>query len=96
MLALHEVDQIATKAVSAALQGVQLSGVHGELATDSDGHAALLIRVVVKSDKDIEAMADSALDAIVQIQRDLAGAGDERFTIVEFATEDEMVPNGSP
>jgi hypothetical protein len=39
---------------------------------------------------------DKALDTIVTIQNRLLEAGDDRFPIIQFATEEELAESDSP
>jgi hypothetical protein len=39
---------------------------------------------------------DKALDTIVAIQNRLLEAGDDRFPIIQFATEEELAESDSP
>lgn len=39
---------------------------------------------------------NAALDTLVQIQRRFSQEGEERFPIIEYATEDELQNSGDP
>jgi len=94
MLTSGDVDRVVDKAATAALKGVKLSKVYSTVTTDSDGRDALNITVVIESIGKNAMTGDAALNAIVRIQRDLRASGEERLAIVDFATEDELTPNG--
>ena len=89
MLTLEEVGRISMNAASVALQGAELSAVFGEPTFDSLGKDALVVTIVIRSGVE-KISGDAAIDAFVRIQRDLSEAGEERFPIIEFATEEEM------
>lgn len=78
------------------LKRIRLSKVFSEPTIDSEGHEALHVTVVLKNNRSSEVTGDSALDTIVSIERELSKAGEERFPIVEFVTEDELKPNADP
>jgi hypothetical protein len=97
MLKIDEVNQVVIRAVSASLvnESVILSRVISQPTTDSVGHDALNVTIVF-SDASQELNGRGAVDIIVRVQRELENAGDERFPIIEFATEDEMASNVDP
>ncbi|WP_428483814.1 hypothetical protein [Rhodopila sp.] len=94
MLDLGDVDRLADKVATATLKGVKLSRVYSTATTDSDGRDALNVTIVVDSKYKNTMTGDTALNAIVRIQRDLRASGEERFAIVDFTTEDELTSNG--
>jgi len=63
-----------------------------EPATDSEGKEALRIILVLKPGAAKILTGDQALDLLVGIQQKLQAEGEERFPIVEYATEQELVP----
>ncbi len=90
MLTQAEVDQVVGKAAEEALKGVALARVYSEPALDSDGRDALLVTIVLGSGQLEHMNGDKALDAIVRIQHALLNSGEERFPIIDFATEEEL------
>ncbi|WP_428534171.1 hypothetical protein [Rhodopila sp.] len=92
MLDLKEVNQVVKMAAVAALKREGLR-IYNVPATDSDGREALHVTIILLGGKRKEVSGDSALDAIVRIQRDLRRSGEERFPIIEFATDEEMAPD---
>ena len=96
MLDLPAVSTIIDRAATATLKGVKLSGVNTQPAVDSIGNDALHVTIVVAGDAAKDISGDEALDVIVRIQQDLQRSGDDRFAIVDFATEDEMRADGDP
>jgi hypothetical protein len=66
-----------------------------EPATDSEGHEALRITLVVNPEAARKLTGDEALDLLVGIQQKLRAEGEERFPIVEYATEQELVNEDS-
>lgn len=94
MLDIVTVDQIAAKAAGATLRKNNFAKAISAPAADSDGQAALHVTIVVKSASAKELDGDIALDLIVEIQRALRAAGEERFAIVDFATEEELRDDG--
>ncbi len=94
MIAPRQIDEVMSKAASAALKKVGISRVFSVPATDSEGHEALHVTVVLKKSKNREMNGDLALDTIVSIGRALRDSGDERLPIVEFVGEEELEPSG--
>jgi hypothetical protein len=95
MLELTRVNEVVKKAASASLKrpaGVQR--VLSEPASDSEGQEALHITIVLKRGSADKISGDSALDALVRIERDLRQGGEERFPIIDFVTEEELESSG--
>lgn len=90
MLNLRDVDRVVDKAASAALKKARVSRVYSALTADSDGRDALLLTIVVRGGNNDDISGDRALDTIVRIRHDLLESGEERFPIIEFATEAEL------
>ena len=86
--------QIARAAATANLTSAAFSNVLSESATDSTGNEALRITIVIKPDFASRLKGDAVLDTLVQIQDKLHEAGEERFPIVEYATEAELQDSG--
>ena len=96
MLSLNEVNRVVDLAASAVLKPDKLSRVFSDYTTDSDGRDALLVTVVLRTDKAKEVTGDTALDTMVRIHHDLENSGEERLPIIGFATEAELEADASP
>jgi hypothetical protein len=94
MLDETTVIQIARAAATANLTNTAFSKIISEPATDSVGREALRITIVIEPGAATKLKGDAVLDTLVQIQDDLRKAGEERFPIVEYATEKELQESG--
>jgi hypothetical protein len=94
MLKPNRISKIARDAAMANLASSAVSRVISEATTDSEGRDALRITIVIHPDALGRLTGDSALDTLVQIQEDLREAGEQRFPIVEYATEKELQESG--
>jgi hypothetical protein len=91
MLELRQVNEVVNKAASAILKrraGVRR--VFSERASDSEGHEALHITIVLKRGSADKISGDMALDTLVRIERALRDAKDDRFPIIDYVTEEEL------
>jgi hypothetical protein len=91
MIELAKVNEVVKKAASAVLK--RRAGVHrvfSEPAADSEGHEALHITIVLKPGAADKISGDMALDTLVEVDKALRGAGEDRFPIIDFATEKEL------
>ncbi len=68
--------------------------VFSELTVDSDGRDALRIMIVLKSDGVDAITGYMALDTLVEISAALLAADDDRFPIIDYATEEELKASG--
>jgi hypothetical protein len=82
--------EIARDIARAQISDSNLERVLSEPTTDSEGNDALHITVVLKPDAVGLISGDTALDVLVNIQRQLQAEGEERLPIVEYATEQEL------
>ncbi len=96
MFSLTKVNRIVDLAASAVLQPDKLRRVFSDYTTDSDGRDALLLTIVLRTDKAKEVTGDTAVDTIVRIHNDLESFGEERLPIIEFATEAELEADADP
>jgi hypothetical protein len=93
-IAMHEllkVNGVVKKAASAALKrkaGVQR--VFSEPAADSEGLEALRITIVLKRGSADKISGDKALNTLVGVERALREAGEDRFPIIDYVTEEEL------
>jgi len=94
MIAPDEVNAIAATAARAHLSSRAVQRVFSEPVVDSEGQDALKLTIVVAADAAAGLEGDALLDTLVQIQRDLQTAGEDRFAIVEYATEAELTDSG--
>ncbi len=91
MLELSQVDEVVNKAVSAALKKqAGITHVISESTSDSQGDEALHITIVLKRGSADKITGESALNALVSVDRALREAGDDRFPIIDYVTEEEL------
>jgi hypothetical protein len=96
MIDLERVSQISTDVAKANLGPQNVLRVVSEPTTDSEGTEALRLLIVMAPGLD-EAVSDNAVvDTLVQIVDRLRDAGEERFPIIEYATEEELADIDSP
>lgn len=94
MVDQNKVKQIARAAATANLSPAAFTDVLSESTTDSTGGEAVRITIVIKPDFVAKLEGDAVLDTLVEIQDKLRAAGDDRFPIVEYATEAELQDSG--
>jgi hypothetical protein len=94
MLKPAQISKIAEEVAKAKLSPDVVSQVIAEPTTDSEGLEALRVTIVIESGAAIRLKGDSVLDTLVQIQDRLREAGENRFAIVEYATQDELETGG--
>jgi hypothetical protein len=95
MLELAKVNNVVNRAATATLKrqaGVQ--GVFSEPASDSEGIEALRITIVLKRGSADKISGNKALDTLVGIERALREAGEDRFPIIDYVTEEELESSG--
>jgi hypothetical protein len=90
MLDFIAVEHIAAKAAKKQLSEPDLERVVAQATTDSEGREALRITLVLKPEAVAALSGDAALDLLVSLQHELQERGEERFALVEYATEAEM------
>jgi hypothetical protein len=96
MLDLETVTQISTEVARANFGSEHIVRVESEPAADSQGEEALNLLIVV-APSIVETMdGEAVLNTLVQIVDRLQQAGDERFPIIEYATEEELADFDSP
>jgi hypothetical protein len=95
MTSEKRIRQIVRQAATANLGSANFTSVINSTATDSTGHEALRITIVIKPGAETKIKGDAALDTVVQIQDRLRKAGEERFPLVEFATTQELRERGN-
>lgn len=96
MLERGQVDRLIADAASAALSRVGIMRVYSAPTVDSASKPALNVTIVLTREASTRITGDEAIDAMVQIGRILEKSGDDRFPIIEFATEEELERSGDP
>jgi hypothetical protein len=96
MLDLEKVTQISTEVAKANFGAENVVRVESEPTTDSQGEEALNLLIVMAPAIAESIDGDAVLDTLVQIVDRLQQAGDERFPIIEYATEEELADLDSP
>jgi hypothetical protein len=94
MLEPAQISNIAANVAKANLSPNVVSQAVTEPMTDSQGHDALRVTIVIRPGAADKLKGDSVLDTLVEIQDRLREAGEERFAIVEYATQDELETGG--
>jgi hypothetical protein len=72
------------------LGAANVDHVESEPTIDSEGQEALRITIVIPKGAVGRLSGDAALDTLVNIQQGLRKAAEERFPIVEYATQEEL------
>jgi hypothetical protein len=88
------VRQIATRVATANLSIQNFTSVISSTAVDSQGQEALRIVIVIPPGAQSRIQGSTALNTLVEIQDSLRRAGEERFPIIEYATEKELAEGG--
>lgn len=93
---IHEkkIVEIAHQIASANLTGTNISKVISEPFTDSEGRDALRITIVLKPDAVAKIGGEQTLNTLFEINERLQLEGEERFPIIEYATEEELKESG--
>ena len=90
MLAPSKINEIAKDVAVANLGADNVVRVSSESIADSDGEDALRITIIIPENAIARISGDNALKTLVRMQERLRSAGDERFAIVEYATQREL------
>ena len=96
MLELEKVTQISAEVAKANFGSQNVVRVESEPTTDSAGQEALNLLIVIAPDVVETINGDAVVDTLVQIIDRLQEAGDDRFPIIEYATEEELADIDSP
>lgn len=91
MLNDPQLQKLMTEIVNGRLPKVQLQQVMTDTFTDSKGEDALRITLVLTPDSVRELTGDETLDLLVEVQNSLQREGEDRFAIIEYATEEELL-----
>jgi hypothetical protein len=94
MLTPAQISEITEEVARAKLTPKVVKQVLAEPTTDSEGHEALRVTIVIEPGAAIKLNGDLILDTLVQVQDRLYEAGEDRFPIVEYATQDELEASG--
>ena len=86
------VREVATKRLAPYASGRVMS----EPTSDSTGEDALRITIVIEPDSAPKIGGEAVIDTLLQIHNRLREAGDDRFPIIEYATEKELEDSGDP
>lgn len=90
MLDFRAIEAIADRIAKNQVSEHELKRVLARSIVDSEGNDALRVTVVLTPKAVEELSGDAALELLSELQRALEQAGEERLTIVEYATESEM------
>jgi hypothetical protein len=94
MLKPAQIAEIAEEVARAKLSPDVVGHVLADPTTDSEGHEALRVTIVIRPGAADKLKGDSVLDTLVQIQDRLREAGEDRFAVIEYATQDELETGG--
>jgi hypothetical protein len=90
MLDHDRIIRIVREAVQAHAPPQSVRDVLSEPDTDLDGKDALRVTIVVTPEAIEKLKGDGFLDTLVEVQNRLRDAGEERFPIVWWSTEEEL------
>jgi len=96
MLDERKVVEIARGVATANLSSEAVTDVLSEPFVDSEGESSLRITIILNSDFPSRIKGDDALNTLVEIRKGLREAGEDRFPLVEYATEEELGESGNP
>jgi hypothetical protein len=90
MIGAAQIDSIVAQVARKNLGQKLVQRTFSDPTIASDGNEALRITIVIAPKAVAKFKGDSVLDTLVQIHDGLLAAGEERFPIVEYATEEEL------
>src|SRR5438128_1488529 len=90
MLTEQDIKSIATAVARENLGSAKVVSVMSEPTIDSDGDAALKISIVLTPGSTDSISGDAVVGTLSGIQQALQAAGEDRFPIIDYATEDEL------
>ena len=96
MIDLKKVSEIAVDVGKANLGAKNVLRVVSQPTTDSEGQEALHVLIVLAPRVAARFKGDEVLDTLVQVLKRLRDAGEQRFPIIEYATEAELADIDSP
>jgi hypothetical protein len=95
MLDLNAVNRLVGKAAAEVLNGAA-ARTFADYTTDSDGHDAFLVTIVLRDQDENKITGRMASQVILRIHHALLDVGEEHFPIISFATEAELAQNDDP
>jgi hypothetical protein len=96
LLAHRDIERTAQEVAARNLGAQVVTRVLSEDAVDLDGQDALRLTIVLTPGSVPGIDRHAILDTLVQIHDRLQEAGDVRFPILDYATEDELADSGEP
>jgi hypothetical protein len=90
MISADKIDSIVAEAARRHFGPKLVRRTFSEPTVTFDGAEALRITIVIAPRAAAKFKGDSALRTLVQIHNNLVKAGEERFPLVEYATEKEL------
>jgi hypothetical protein len=96
MLDQKTIDTIARQVAAANLSSANVTGVFSAPTTDSEGHDALRITIVLTEGSSDVISGKKTLDTLAQLQDSLQKQGEDRFAFIEYATDKEIDESGDP
>jgi hypothetical protein len=91
-----KINEIVREVATTKLAPYASGRVISEPTTDSTGQDALRITIVIAPESAPKINGNAVLDSWVQIHDRLQAAGEERFPIIQYATEEELELSGDP
>ncbi len=94
MLPTRQIEEIATKVAQANLTPEVAHRVLSEAIVDSEGQDALRLTIVIAPEAVEKIDGRRLLDNLVDTQRQLQQAGEERYAVLSYTTEQELADGG--
>ena len=94
MLPAKQIEEIATKVAQANLTPQVAHRVLSEAIVDSEGQDALRLTLVISTESVERIDGRQLLDNLVETQRQLQQAGEDRYAFLSYATEEELSDGG--
>jgi hypothetical protein len=89
MLDDKRITQIAKEVAVANLSQQNFTSIASSSTTDSTGEGALRITIIIPAGAESRIQGDATLGTLVQMRERLGEAGENRFPIIEYSTENE-------
>ena len=96
MLEPAKIDKIVGEVATVHLKRRNFERVTSKATVDSEGEEAVRITIVLKPGALDRLKGDPVFDTLVEIHHRLRAAGEERFPLVEYATQAELDEDASP